>query len=496
MSLQASSVQADRRSIGALAAFLAAGAAASLALFPILIMYESVGSDGLIGWGLGVVVAAIVAGMTPKPVLHPARNVVLIVGGVILPVALMLLNSSTMGFVMLGVALVASAFVMPLVDWACGLSEAVGPQKSSFFQFSSGREVSNPIPMSLVLGVLIFAWPGDLLTAGWVAAPFFGFLLMLASLGGMFHRVRESSAGLVAVHPRFMSQWFVAGLLATILCAGLGYLLPMSMGNVNGVADRKLGGPVNQGPFATKIDPNNPNSQAKPNQEFNPNGLGNKEYQKDLPKPGQITNKPMTEEEMRNKAIMLGALLVLAMIALWVLKKYNKQVLAFLRWLGAFISGPFVRAYRRYVEGSRKKKHDAAVRAILAQIDDPFADPPAGITSEDLRPMYDKLVADLALLGARPKPEESALAFIRRVATVYTVDKESLYYLGSVMTEAAFAPRPVNEAKLSNARERFLKIRKQVHGSINPQQLEQKQQDYRWLFAESKLDQESAERVS
>lgn len=458
-------------------------------------MQESVGSDGLVAWGLGVVLTGIVAGLTTKPIFHQIRLIIVLVGAVILPLALMGLGNPAMGAVLLGVGLVGSAFAMPLVEWACGLSEAAGPQKASFFQFSSGREVSNPIPMSLILGVLIFAWPGELLTAGWVAAPFFGFLLMLASLGGMFHRVRESSSGLVAVHPKFMSQWFIAGLLATLLCAAVGFLLPLSMGNVNGVAERKLGGPVNQGPYATKKDPNSKNSQAKPDERFNPNGLGNKEYQKDLPKPGDGKNKPMTQEEMKSKLITLLMMAAIAAAALYLIKKYNKQVMAFLKWLWALISGPFVRTYRKIVENSRKKKHEAKVRAVLAQIEDPFADPPAGMNSDDLRPMYDKLVADLSLLGARPKPGESAIAFIRRVASVYAVDKDSLFYLGQVMTEATFAPRPVNEAKLSGARERFLKIRKQVHGSIAPQQLAEKQEAYRWTFAESKLPEE-AEKAS
>jgi len=490
LSQQASSVQADRNAIGALAAFLATGAAASLGLFPVLIMQESLGTDGLIGWVLGLILTGIVAGMTTKPLYHQARMAAVLIGGIILPIALIFLGSSSIGFVLLGVGLVGSAFVMPLVEWACGLSETVSTQKAGFFQFSSGREASNPIPSTLVLGVLIFAWPGDLLTAGWVAAPFFGFLLMLASLGGMFHRVRESSSGLVAVHPKFMTQWFLAGLLATLLCAGVGYLLPMMMGNINGVADKKLGGPVNQGPYATKIDKNNPNTQDKPNEQFNPYGLGNKQFQENLPAPGNGRDKPK-QQDIKDKLISLLALAAIAMLALWLLKKYNRQVIAFLRWFWALISGPFVRTYRRIVDGAKKKKHDAAVRAILAQIEDPFTDPPEGMTSEDLRPMYDKLVADLALLGARPKTDESALAFIRRVATVYAVDKESLYYLGNVMTEAAFAPRPVNDAKLSTARERFLRVRKQVHGAVAPQQLAEKQEAYRWQYAESKLSQEA-----
>jgi hypothetical protein len=193
---------------------------------------------------------------------------------------------------------------------------------------------------------------------------------------------------------------------------------------------------------------------------------------------------------MQMKFILLGLLVFFAVVAMWLLKKYNKPVAAFLRWLGAFVARPFVKAYRRIVDGSKKRKHDAAVRAILSQIEDPYSDPPAGITSEDLRPMYDKLVADLALLGARPRPDESALAFIRRVSTVYSVDKESLNYLGQVMTEATFAPRPVNENKLSTARDRFLRLRSQVHGSIDPQQLAQKQSAYRWSNAESKLSEE------
>ena len=490
MSLQASSVQADRSTIGALSAFLATGAAASLGLFPVLIMYETVGSDGLIGWMLGVVVTALVAAMTTKPVLHQTRLVTFVIGAFVLPISLLFMGSSSMGACLLGVGLVGSMFVMPLVEWACGLSESAGPQTATFFQFSTGRQSSNPIPMTLILGVLVFAWPGDLVTTGWVAAPFFGFTLMLASLGGMFNRVRESSSGLVAVHPKFMSQWFLAGLLATILCAGVGYLLPMSMGNVNGVIEQKTGGPVNNGPYNTKKDPNSKNTQDKPKEEFNQNGLGDQKFEKDMPAPGQGNFKPLTREEMQMKLIWLGILVALAFVALWLLKKFNKQVVAFLRWLGAFLSGPFVRAFKRIVEGSKKRKHDAAVRAILAQIEDPYADPPAGMTSEDLRPMYDKLVADLAVLGAKPKPDESAIAFIRRVSTVYSVDKESLSYLGQVMTEATFAPRPVSESKLSTARDRFLKVRSEVQSSVNPQQLAEKQAAYRWSYAESKLPEE------
>ena len=457
-------------------------------------MQETVGQDGIIGWVLGAVVTAIVAYCSTKPLLHQMRLIAVVVGGVALPVALMVMGNATMGAVLLGVGLICSAFVMPLVEWACGLSETQGTEKASFFQFSSGREVSNPIPMSLILGVLIFAWPGELLRAGWVAAPFFGFLLMLASLGGMFHRVRESSSGLVAVHPKFMSQWFIAGLLATILCAGLGFLLPLSMGNINGVADRKIGGPVDQGPYATRIDPNSKNKQDKPDQDYNPYGLGDKQYQKDLPKPGPVIVHS-SHEDMQTKLYELLGLFILAAAALWFLKKYNKQVVAFFRWLWALLSGPFVRAFKKVVDGRKRKRHEAAVRAVLAQIDDPYADPAAGMTSEDLRPMYDKLVADLALLGARPKPDESAIAFVRRVSTVYTVDKESLFYLGQVMTEATFAPRPVNKSKLDNAKERFLKVRKQVHASVAPQQLSEKQEAYRWSYAESKLAQET-EKVS
>ncbi len=495
MSQQASSVQADRSTIGALAAFLATGAAASLGLFPVLIMQESLGTDGLIGWVLGVILTGMVAGMTTKPLLHQARMAAVLIGGIVLPIALIFLGSASIGAVLLGMGLVGSAFVMPLVEWACGLSETGGVEKAAFFQFSSGRESSNPIPSTLVLGVLIFAWPGDWALDGLVAAPFFVFLLMLASLGGMFHRVRESSSGLVAVHPKFMSQWFLAGLLATLLCAGLGYVLPMMMGNINGVADKKLGGPVNEGPYATKIDKNNPNSQDKPNEQFNPYGLGSKRYQENLPAPALARSKYKTEDP-KDKLISLLALAAIAAVALWVLKKYNRQVLSFLRWFWALISGPFVRTYKKIVDGARKKKHDAAVRAILAQIDDPFADPPAGMTSDDLRPLYDKLVADLALLGARPKADESALAFIRRVSAVYAVDKESLFYLGNVMTEAAFAPRPVSDSKLTNARERFLKVRKQVHGSVAPAQLADKQDAYRWQFAESKLEDKTAAKSS
>ena len=97
------------------------------------------------------------------------------------------------------------------------------------------------------------------------------------------------------------------------------------------------------------------------------------------------------------------------------------------------------------------------------------------------------VAADLALLGARPRSEESVQAFVRRVATVYSVDRESLYYLGSVMTEATFSPRPLAETKLSGARERFLKIRAQVHKSVAPQLLPEKQAAYRWSAAETKL---------
>jgi len=58
---------------------------------------------------------------------------------------------------------------------------------------------------------------------------------------------------------------------------------------------------------------------------------------------------------------------------------------------------------QKIVEGSRKKKHEAAVRAILAQIEDPYADPPAGMTSDDLAPCTTSCRRSVALLGARPK---------------------------------------------------------------------------------------------
>ena len=473
--------------MGVLSACLATGAAGSLALFPVLIMMESLGTDGLIGWGIGVLCAAIVAGMTPRPLWHQARIVVIGIGCVGVPIALIALGMGSIGAVGLGVGLISCAFVMPLVEWACGLSETGGNTKGSLLQFSSGRDAPNPIPSTLVLGVLIFAWPGDLLTAGWVAAPFFGCLLMLASLGGMFSRVRESSSGLVGVHPKFMGQWFLTGIIATILCAAVGFLLPLSMGNVYGMAERKLGGPVSGGPYATQIR-DVQNSQPKPDySQSNPNGLGDKQFDKDLPKPNQIQPKKMTPEEMQAKLITLGVLIAVAILLLYLLKRYNKQVVAMLRKLWDLISGPFVRVWTNFKEKRRRKKHEAAVQAILASIEDPYADPPESLTTEDLGPLYDKLVADLALVGAKPREEESVQAFVRRVATVYSVDRESLYYLGAVMTEATFSQHALPEPKLSGARDRFLKIRKQVHNSVAPQMLPERQAAYRWSAAEARL---------
>ena len=474
--------------MGILAAFLATGAAGSLALFPVLIMMDSLGSDGLIGWALGMIIAATVAVMTTKPLLHQARIAVIAVGCIGLPVALIAVGMGNIGGVLLGVGLISSAFVMPMVEWACGLSETGAQSKGSLFQFSSGRDVSSPIPSTLILGVLIFAWPGDLLTAGWVAAPFFGCLLMLASLGGMFSRVRESSSGLVGVHPKFMGQWFLTGLIATILCAGIGYLLPFAMGNVNGLAQRHLGGPVGGGPYATQVR-NVPQNEPKPDYtKTNPEGLGDKQMQKDMPAPNQRQPKQMTPEEMKSKAISLAILAAVAGLLLYLLKRYNKQVVTFLRRRWALISGPFVRTWKKLTENRRRKKHETAVRALLASLEDPYSDPPTSLTTQDLGPLYEKLVADLALLGARPKAEESVQAFVRRVATVYSVDRESLYYLGAVMTEAAFSSHALADAKLSGARERFLKIRKQVHSSVAPQMLPEKQAAYRWTAAEAKLD--------
>jgi len=486
LSQPASSVQADRDALGALAAFLGTGAAVSLGLFPVLIMRDSLGSEGFFGWGIVVILTAVVAFMTTKPVLHQARIAILVAGCLVIPAILIVIGNAAMGGILLGDGLLCAAFAMPLVEWACGLSEYNPTERKSVLSFSSGREAPNPIPSALILGVVIFAWPGDLLTAGWVAAPFFGFLLMLASLGGMFQRVRESSAGVVAVHPKFMTQWFVTGLIATALCVALGFLLPMAMGNQNGIADRKLGGPVNEGPLATHIRKSR-QEQPKPNQDPSSQGLGDQEFQKDLPAPSQRTPQKMTQEELQNKVMTLVGLLLLAAILMWLLKKYNKQILAFLRWLWATIAGPFIRAWNKWKDNKRKKKHETAVRAILTQIEDPFADPPANMTNADLGPLYDKLVADLSLLGAKPKPDESALAFIRRVSTVYTVDKESLAYLGHVVTEATFSPRPIADNRLSTSRERFLKLRKQIHGSVAQQTLAEKQEAYRWSFAESKL---------
>ncbi len=448
-------------------------------------MRETLGDDGLFGWGIAVVLIAIVSYMTTKPVLHQARIAVVAVGCVVVPALLIVMGNVAIGGVLLGVGFFSALFVMPLVEWAIGLSEYQASDRKSILSFSSGREAPNPIPSSLVLGVCIFAWPGELLTAGWVAAPFFGFLLMLASLGGMFNRVRESSAGLVAVHPKFMTQWFLTGLVATLLCTALGFMLPLAMGNVNGIADRKLGGPVNQGPIATQRR-RDATPQPKPNNEHNDGGLGNQQYDPNAPTPTPTPQK-LTPEEAKSKLIMLLGLALLAALMLWLLKKYNKQVLGFLRALWALISGPFIRAWKRWKENKQRKAHEIAVRSILAQIEDPFSDPPENLTSQDLGPLYDKLVADLSLLGARPKPDESAMAFVRRVATVYSVDKDSLQYLGQVMTEATFSPRPVTDVKLTSSRARFLSLRKQIHSTVPAQTLAEKQEAYRWSYAESKL---------
>jgi hypothetical protein len=499
LSEQASSVQTDRSALGALAAFLATGAAASLSLFPILIVKDALSDSGemsagsmnaLMGWALAFLITGVVAAMTTKPLLHQPRNVILCVAGVVVPLGIMFSGNNELAFTLGGCALVGSALAITLVEWALGLSETEEKGKSGMFQLTSGREASNPIPSVLVLGVLIFAWPGRLLEAGWVAAPFFGFVLMLASLGGMFSRVRQASSGVVAVHPKFLGQWFVAGVVATLLCAAAGYLLPVSMGQIQGIAERKLGGPVDGGPFATKIKDV---KQEQPRPDYNrPNdqGLGDKNFDPNMPAPSQFRPQPLTPEEIRSKLILLLGLAALAAALLWLVRRYHAQILAFFRWLWAVVAGPFVRAWRNYVENKRKQKHEAAVRAVLASIDDPFADPPASLTTEDLRPLYDKMVADLALLGAKPRPDESALAFVRRVATVYSVDKESLFYLGQVMTEATFSPRPVTQPKLESTRERFLRLRKQVHEAVAPQQLPQKQEAYRWALAESKLPDE------
>ena len=101
--------------MGILAAFLATGAAGSLALFPVLIMMDSLGSDGLIGWALGMIIAATVAVMTTKPLLHQARIAVIAVGCIGLPVALIAVGMGNIGGVLLGVGLISSAFVMPMV---------------------------------------------------------------------------------------------------------------------------------------------------------------------------------------------------------------------------------------------------------------------------------------------------------------------------------------------------------------------------------------------
>jgi len=55
------------------------------------------------------------------------------------------------------------------------------------------------------------------------------------------------------------------------------------------------------------------------------------------------------------------------------------------------------------------------------------------------------------------------------------------------VTEATFSPRPIADNRLSTSRERFLKLRKQIHGSVAQQTLAEKQEAYRWSFAESKL---------
>ena len=477
--------------MGALAVCLATGAAGSLMLFPILVMQEQLGTGGLVGWAIAVLIAGVVAAMTTNPLYPEKRLIVALVGAVVCPIVLIVAGMTEIGWSMLGVGVICCMFVMPMVEWACGLSYSQDT-KTSLFQFSTGRDAQSPIASTLILGVLVFAWPGDLLTAGWVAAPFFGFLIMLASLGGMFSRVRESSSGVIGVHPRFLGQWFLTGLVATILCTALGFLLPYAMGNVNGLADRKLGGPVSGGPYATQ---HRNVQQQEPRPDYtrrNPGGLGDQQYQKDMPKPNQPQEKPpMSPEEIKAKLFTLLGLALAAGIAMWLLKKYNKQIVAFLRYLWSLISGPFIRAWTNMKENKRRKKHEAAVRAILASIEDPYSDPPASLQTEDLGPLYDKLVADLALIGARPRQEESALAFVRRVATVYSVDKESLFYLGQVMTEAAFSPRALQETKLTNARERFLKVRGQVHGSVPPQQLSEKQQAYRWNDAESRLQNET-----
>src|SRR5689334_20532456 len=116
LSQQASSVQADRSTIGALAAFLATGAAASLGLFPVLIMQESLGTDGLVGWVLGVILTGMVAVMTTKPLLHQARMAAVLIGGVVLPVTLIFLGNASIGGILLGVGMLGSAFAMPLVE--------------------------------------------------------------------------------------------------------------------------------------------------------------------------------------------------------------------------------------------------------------------------------------------------------------------------------------------------------------------------------------------
>lgn len=442
--------------------------------------------DGFIGWMLAVIIVAAVAGMTTKPILAQTRAVALGVGGVAIPLLLVFLGKPEMGFPMLGVALVGSAFVMPLVEWALGLSDTGEKQKGTLFQFSTGAEVNNPIPSSLILGMLVFAWPGQLLQAGWVAAPYLGFLLMMASLGGMFARVRESSNGVVAVHPKFLGQWFVAGLVATVLCAGVGYLLPLSL-TVKNVVEQKLGGMIQEGPIATQRKQSKDKSPDPDYTKRTDQGLGDQKFQKDMPKPTSFRPEVPKPQDVKKKLIYLVILAAVAAAMLYAVKRWHRQITAFFKWLWALVSGPFVRAWKKAIEDRKRKKHEAAVRAVLSQIEDPYSDPPESLRSEDLGPLYEKMVADLSLLGARPKPDESVLAFVRRATQVYPVDKESLFYLGQVMTEGTFSPHPVSEPKLQAARERFLRVRKHIHDSVPTEQLPQKQAAYRWSYAESRL---------